>query len=159
MRRPQITRVDGGQIDINAPNAQAHTIYEDIHLYRQQRIHHHHMDAEHIFHDEAAPVEIDVDPTQVHVHVTGPQAMRVHGQREEHRGTLRHADQKEGRRRPQFTALPSPPAQGRAPALPAPRQAGIAPAKQAEQPLQIADQRQPKGFWGALFSAPQKVKR
>jgi hypothetical protein len=172
MRRPQITRVQGGQIDINAPNAQTHYVDEDIHLYRRQIIHHHHEEAEHRYYGEPTPVEIDMDPTQVRVHVTGPQTQYIHGRREQDRGALRPADQRQGQQRPQFTALPAPSRQQAAPkftALPAGRgqaQALSLPPprgqSQGQKPMQLTDQRpiQNHGFWSSLFSAPpQKVKR
>lgn len=135
-RPPQITRVRGGELNINAPGDQVHDIVERIHLIHRQEINHHYAEAEHIHHGGPVPVEVYVDPTQVRV-FTGAPTVEYHGAPQSiQRGEVRQAPQ------PQ-EALPPP--QSRAPA--------------PQQPMQITDQRStPLGFWSTLFS-PQKVRR
>jgi hypothetical protein len=141
---PQITRVRGGEINVSAPGDQVHDIVERIHLIHRQEINHHYAEAEHIHHGGPRPVEIDVDPTQVHVYAGAP-TVHYHGAPQSiPRGEVRPAPQQASQ--PGRGALPSP--SGRAPA-PQPEQ----------QPMQLTDQRaSPLGFWATLWSTP-KVRR
>lgn len=63
MRRP----IPGGRVDVRAAPDQAHVIYEDIHLFRQRRIHTHHLPDQQIEHGEAESVSVDMAATQVNV--------------------------------------------------------------------------------------------
>jgi len=63
MRRP----IPGGRVDVRAAPDQAHVIYEDIHLFRQRRIHTHHLPDQQIDHGEAESVSVDMAATQVNV--------------------------------------------------------------------------------------------
>lgn len=63
MRRP----IPGGRVDVRAAPDQAHVIYEDIHLFRQRRIHTHHLPDQQIDHGEAENVSIEMAATQVNV--------------------------------------------------------------------------------------------
>jgi len=132
-RPPQITRVRGGEVNVNAPGDQVHDLVENIHLIHRQQIHHHYTEAQHVHHGGPQSVDIDVDPTQVNVYTSAP-TVHYHGAPQSiPRGEMRPA--------PQQASQPS-----RA-------------APEPQRPMQITDQRAtPLGFWSTLF-APQKVRR
>jgi hypothetical protein len=143
-RPPQITRVRGGEVNVNAPGDQVHDLVENIHLIHRQEIHHHYAEAQHVHHGGPRPVEIDVDPTQVHVY-TGAPTVHYHGAPQAiSRGEARAAPQQASQ--PNRGALPSPSDRASAP-------------QPEQQPMQLTDQRAtPLGFWSTLFT-PQKVRR
>lgn len=61
-------RIPGGRLDIHAPPAQGHVIYEDIHVFHQPRVHHHQRPVEHIQHGQPQNIAIGYDARQVNVH-------------------------------------------------------------------------------------------
>lgn len=134
-RRPQITRIKGGEVNINAPAGQRQTITERIDIDCKREIHIHDGGTVIIDHRDPTPLEIDLDPTRVNVRAGAPQVGYEHGaQLPEYRGEL-HEVPRQHQRAPALPApqsaqrgLPAP--QGRAPApaqqaLPAPREAPL----------------------------------
>lgn len=71
-------RIPGGRVNIYAPPSQGHVVYEDVHVFHQQRIHHHRRPAEHIQHGQPETVNIGYDPAQVNVHHNAPPIVRHH---------------------------------------------------------------------------------
>lgn len=65
MRRPQY--IPGPQVNIQAPQTEVHRIVRDVHVFHQDRIHHHHGEPEHIHHGQAAPIDIQCGPAQINV--------------------------------------------------------------------------------------------
>lgn len=115
-------RIPGGRVDVRAAPDQAHVIYEDIHLFKQRRIHTHHLPDQQIEHGEAESVSVEMAATQVNVqHAEQP----FLGRHESSHGWLRgfvdrlvNAQPSVVRDRGQLHALPS---RAAAPALPAPQ--------------------------------------
>lgn len=73
MRRPHY--IHGPQVNIQAPQTEVHRIVRDVHVYHQDRIHHHHGEAEHIHVGQQAPIDIQSGPAQVNVQ--RPEGFRI----------------------------------------------------------------------------------
>lgn len=65
MRRP--TYIPGPQVNIQAPQTEVHRIVRDVHVYHQDRIHHHHGEPEHIHVGQQSPIDIQSGPAQINV--------------------------------------------------------------------------------------------
>jgi hypothetical protein len=146
MRRP----IPGGRVDVRASPDQAQVIYEDLHFFRQRRIHTHYLPDEHIEHGEAENVQLDMAPTQVNVqHAEQP----IVGRHESSHGWLTSFIDRMVNARPaavqnrgELRALPQGSA---APALPSPqmRPAPASVMQIAHQPAPQFDAQRERSAW------------